>query len=281
MGRVRRFLNVGVVGACLLWGCSEDLPGPDDQARVGVTAPSWVGDTGGSKASGSAMDCAAPVWWGSDLLVVDTLEAVSFCSRANAVEGSLYLYGDVTTSLDCLCLVEGDLVVSGVQVENVVFPNLSRVGGSLVAQNLPELEGLVLPSLVELGGEMSLDTLASLREVHLEQLPSIGGMLSVREAPVLELLRLPSVARAGSLELEALGLSYLDGLSSFEAVDGIFGIVGLSGLSDLDGLGQVSSIGGDLLLLENPGLSADVVEGFIERVGRANIGGEIVTDHLD
>jgi hypothetical protein len=64
-------------------------------------------------------------------------------------------------------------------------------------------------------------------------------------------------------------------------VEGTFGVVGLNQLTDLDGLGQVSSIGGDLRMLENPSLSLEVVEGFIERVGRENIGGEILIDGED
>lgn len=281
MARARRFLSLGL-GAVLGWGCVDEPPSSGDRGRVGVTtAAPEQSETGMSSPSTSERDCSAPVWWTSDLLVVDADEARAFCATANAVEGSVFLYGDVVTELDCLCEVEGDLVVSGVRIQNVVFPQLSRVGGAVVAQNLPELEGLVLPALVEIGGDLSLDTLGSLREVHLEQLPAIGGMLSVREAPELELLRLPSVTHAASLELEDLGLSYLDGLGSIESVEGIFGVVGLGALRDLDGLGQVSSIGGNLLLLENPELSAEVVEGFIERVGIENIGGEIVTDYAD
>ncbi len=281
MARARRFLSGGL-GVVLGWGCADASSVSGDSERVGITTPPLEqSESEASPSSTFELDCAAPVWWASDLLVVDTDEARTFCESANAVEGSVYLYGDVVTELDCLCEVGGDLVVAGVRIQNVVFPQLSRVGGAVVAQNLPDLEGLVLPTLVELGGDLSLDTLDALREVHFEQLPAVGGMLSVREAAVLELLRLPNLTHASSLELEDLGLSYLDGLASFESVDGVFGIVGLATLSDLDGLGQVSHIGGDLMLLDNPGLSADVVEGFITRVGRENIGGEVVTDHKD
>jgi len=193
----------------------------------------------------------------------------------------VYVLSDSVTELECLCEVDGDLVVSGVQIAEVVLPLLARVGGSVFVQNVPSLGGLVLPSLTQLDGGLHLEGLDALKEVHLEVLPLLGESLSVREAMMLELLRLPELAQVGSIELETLPTPHLEGLVSLAVIEGSFGVVGLNQLTDLDGLGQVSSIGGDLRILENTSLSPEVVEGFIERVGRENIGGEILIDGKD
>jgi hypothetical protein len=281
MARAHRYLSQWMGGALLMVGCVEPEAASDGRTRVGLASGTVEATANPSPTVGSDLSCASPVWWASDLVVLDSLEAGEFCGLANAVSGSVYLLSDRATELQCLCEVSGDLVVSGVQIDEVLLPVLSRVGGSVFAQNLPELGGLVLPALTELDGGLYLEALDELKEVHLEALPLMGGSLSVRDAMRLELLRLPELAQVGSLELEGLEMPHLEGLGSLALIEEGFGVVGLNQLVDLDGLGQVSSIGGDLRMLENTSLSLEVVEGFIERVGRENIGGEILIDGED
>ena len=281
MARAHHYLSQWMGGALLMVGCVEPEAASDGRTRVGLAYDTEEVTADPSTSKDSELSCDSPVWWVSDLVLLDSFEAGAFCSSANSVTGSVYLLSEEATELQCLCEVDGDLVVSGVQIAEVLLPELARVGGSVFVQDVPELEGLVLPALTELDGGLYLEGLDELKEVHLEALPLMGGSLSVREAMTLELLRLPALAQVGSLELEGLALPHLEGLGSLAWIEEGFGVVGLNQLTDLDGLGQVSSIGGDLRMLENTSLSPKVVEEFIARVGRENIGGEILIDGKD
>jgi hypothetical protein len=185
-------------------------------------------------------------------------------SGVNTVTGNVVVseVGDVT----CLCEVGGDLVLDETEA---ALPHLGAVGGSIVVGEL--LTALELPELTAVGGDLDAVGASSVVEVLLPELVSIGGDVRVVDAWLIEALELPSLGEViGSIEVaNAPAMVWLE-LPRLVAVGGDVLISEALALPNIDSMGAVVSIGGDLRA-EQVGMGT--FNGFIRT---ESIGGDIV-----
>lgn len=239
----------------------------------------WVqcGMLGEGTAPVSGCESAAPV--AGDVSVLDADAATALCAGGYvSVEGSLTVSGDA--ALGCVCSVGGDLVVEGgavdlVQEVNGVPVGLGSVGGDLVvrgaaaAVRAPELKGV--------GGSVRAEQVPELAELDVSELESVGGDLRVVDAPLLGALLLSRLATVpGELRVERTGVAALE-LSRVASTGGDLALVDLAGLVELRGnTGALKSVGGDLLFVRIPQWDAQYGFGVLQTVG-----GDLVFEDVD
>ena len=158
-----------------------------------------------------------------------------------------------------------------------VFGSLAAITQELEIRNSPGLEAIHLPELQELGALM-VDN-----NVSLTSLSSLGsvtelGDVSLLTSPLAALTGLRDVATVGQLQLMETGLVTLDDLASLREVDGSLWIQGNAALTDVSGLAGITSITGDVRIVENPQLPTANAQALIAAIGRENIGGSVQID---
>ena len=200
-------------------------------------------------------------------------------------------------------LVEvGDLHLQSLQTSDYAgLEGLETVHGTFQLWDMPTstlrgLDGIERMGRVTIDYCRGLGTLEGLSEdlvvdgsIFLHNLPALtdlGGFASLEEAPTnLTLAWLPKLAEL-PVGLERVGKSlYLGGLDQLEQLDlpllsrvgSDLSIVGNESLVSLEGLGALQSIGGNLLVQENPALPDAEIEAFVARVEIA--GAVIVADN--
>jgi hypothetical protein len=176
-----------------------------------------------------------------------------FCDRYNAFSGDL----STTEGLDCLCVVDGDLVVDG----EASFPNLLEVAGDLLVAADIEAPSLhLVAGSVVVRGEATAVSLPSLRRaetlavfgnsaltlVDFPRLTQLSGSMEVRDNPALEELR---------------------NLNALVEVGGDLVIARNRALNDLDGFHVLGAVGGSLIIEDN-----DAVESFYGFQGLETVG---------
>jgi len=216
-----------------------------------------------------------------------------FCDRYNAYAGDL----TASEGVDCLCAVEGDLVVSGA----AAFPELVEVGGAL------RLDGAVdLPALKAVGGAVVVEgssaeaiSLPSLRVsesvriadnqglkwVDLPRLAELSGSLEVRDNAALEALRNPNALESVGGDLVLSRNPSLNAIDGFHVLTGVGGSVHVQDNTRVEsfyGFQSLESVGGDLVIVGNG--QFDQLGAFQELVrvgGRLDIAGNASLQVID
>ncbi|MEQ1501504.1 MAG: hypothetical protein ABMB14_04695 [Myxococcota bacterium] len=206
-----------------------------------------------------------------DLTLTSADDVAAMCAAGDSVEGTLTI--GVGGTIDCLCAVGGDLVVTTPD-DTVELPRLAAVTGAVVVTDSPSLAVLRTPALASaaslslarnpalaitdwraltvvagpvtftddgVGGPLLLDGLVTLpADLRFADLPRLRSV---------ELLRLETVA--GSLDLSNLGAVAVD-LGPIRTVGGDVRVASLPSLDAFDGLRVTTAIGGSLTFDDLP-----------------------------
>jgi len=167
---------------------------------------------------------------------------VDLCPSTRWVTGDLSIDTD-DVDLECLCGVGGDLVVG--EVESVDLPALLSLRGELVVQANPTLLRLGLDEL-ERSGRVRVRDNPVLEEVRIASLAEVGGSLIVRDNPALGGLDLTSLAAVeGPFEVSRnASFTQLQTPQSLVAHGDAIEISGLPELSSVRGFPGLSSVSG-------------------------------------
>ena len=191
-----------------------------------------------------------------DTLASTDVMSEDFCDHFNAYSGDL----TPSQGLDCLCVVDGDLVVE----EPAAFPNHLEVGGDLNIGADSEL-----PSLMYVAGTVLVQggaTSVSLPSLETVEALRVSGNLALT---VLDLPRLTSVT--GSLEVsDNPALVELRNLNALAEVGGDLVVERNGSLNALDGFHVLSAVGGSLVIEDN-----DLVESFYGFQGLETVGANL------
>ncbi|MCO4773660.1 MAG: hypothetical protein KDA24_26750 [Deltaproteobacteria bacterium] len=278
----------------LLAGCTapqDDLvpppPGQDEQAPLLQIKESTAALQGSFDANTLAGACVEF----SDLRVEGNV-------TVKDIDGEL-------PDLSCLQVVTGDLVVSANSELSslAAFSELRYVGGDVLIAHNPELLDLLgldrlrsagsvtvegNPSLLDLEG---LDSLVDVRDTFTiranDGIQSLEGLLSLGDtwsgsfviadnADLRDLAGLDSLAHvSGGIEIsENPVLGSMEGLQGLRTLGDTLRVHANDGLTDIDALLDIEAIGGDLLVTDNPRLSAESVDALVEAI--AEIEGSVI-----
>jgi hypothetical protein len=181
----------------------------------------------------------------------------AFCNTYQEVYGTVHIAGSSITELtelSCLTGVYGALILDASQLTSAVLPALRLVDLDLVLEDTSSLAVLQLESLASVGGDLRLApevTSGVLSVVALPQLSWVGGGLAV----------------VGNDGLQVLGLPAL------QSVGGTFEVRENATLTDVQSVGQLDSVGGDLLITDNPMLPTSQAEDLGD--GVRSVGGVV------
>lgn len=194
--------------------------------------------------------------------------------------------------------VGGALVVVDTDVEEVSFPNLTEVGelyvdgnGSLTTLDFPALTkagyfaieendaltNLSFPELTEVVRDFYVMENHALTSVDgFPKLETVGSWFSIGDNAALETIgNFTSLKRVGGLEIwDNTVLTSVADFSALEKIAGSDGVAGFSllyvgfnpVLASFGGLGSVSTIDGNVTIMENPELSQDDVDALLEGI---------------
>lgn len=210
----------------LALGCGEPVTTPT--ADTGPPPPAVDEDGDGVGEKDDCDDGDADVWFDEPFEGdVNRTEVMStfcdgYCKRN--IQGSLVVReGEVTSGLECVKRVTGDLVIAGDARDVSGLESIKFVGGSLRVEYLDRLARLVGIQVTTVGGDVVIENNKSLERVgmfrHLEQ---IDGDLIIDHNPSLEVLAgraLEIVGGSVSLQ-ENLKLVDPTGLSEIAEVQG-------------------------------------------------------------
>lgn len=243
-------------------------PSPTEQAAI----QQWADCDAPGPASQPAA-CSTRVEFQGDIT-----ESSGLCtagSQSNTVTGSVHIAANNAEALDCLCEIDGDLLIDGA-TSAVVLPALTRVGGAIEVR-AQGLSTLLLPELAFAGEVRLLD--AAIDTLDLDKLESVEGLFLVSGGRLPETFspaRLQSVGShfglsgaGGVVLIDLPRLEMVGGDMIFEAMPSLYSIAHTSDLETLDG---------SLRILDNPSLSAVEDFGFLLNIfGDVEIGGNQVS----
>ncbi len=209
------------------------------------------------------VDCACDtleVYLG-DLTVTNETQAEYFCDHFNAVYGGVTVSGQTLENLDgldCLCEVQGDLLVEFTQVlTHANLPNLTVVGEDLNFRANDVLQEVRLPSLVEVGGVVHLGLSPFENPMFalgsFPNLSVVGGEFRTACSQCSDSVEIGALETVGGdLELKFLEMIALP-LDRLESVGGNLDILHIDALTDLH-LPTLATVGGNLYLHHCPNL---------------------------
>lgn len=147
----------------------------------------WIacGLPGGEEAEPEPCDGAPRVLSG-DLTLDEASDVVTFCTTYNTVEGDVLVGALGVAKVDCLCEVQGDLVVADSETLSVVMPALHTVGGEVQVVTNPLMSKLDLGALLNVTGDVRIDDNVLLSELDVNRIEAISGSLVVTQNAALE-----------------------------------------------------------------------------------------------
>jgi hypothetical protein len=191
---------------------------------------------------------------------IEASDPASVCAEgANAIAGDLVIEADPGTALDCLCEIDGELLVSA----SVTLPNLERVGTLTVSAGA---EVVSLPALAS-AGEILVDR-ATLQELGLDALQVVDGNLALTESTLPAVLSPPRLTTVGG-NLVLLGLAGVETieLPRLESVGLDLWIAQMPDLERVFHTSDLELVGRGLRITENPELTAIEDFSFLSEVG--------------
>ena len=201
------------------------------------------------------------------------------------VGGDLTVWGRPEVAAPRLQHIGGDLRVVATELQTLELPSLESIGGAVTVTDNPDLLTvslpwlsqaseltitanpalitLDLPHLASVDGALHLEDNRALTDLDLYRLAHIGGDLWLVDLPLL-----PSLASLDTLETvggEVLltqldAVETLGGFALLSSVDSALIIRSNTSLDLLDALNQLTVLGGDLVIEDNPSLQD--VSGF-------------------
>ena len=243
----------------------------------------------GAPGGTSVSTCGTLAWHTGDVALESAADAEAMCASANAVAGDVVIAGGVV--VDCLCEVDGGLIVAG---NDVSLPVLSKVGsltmtgGALYVPDLQTIDGdlvvtgsltaLDLPRLVSVGGDFVVAGNTQLTSVDTYRLRTVGGDVEISGNPVLDRLTGTDTLESVGGEIRLIdngGPATPGGFYSLDSVGGSIHISGNSGMTSLAGFSQLLA-SHDVEITGNPDL--ETLAGFQSLIDVA--GGLVLSDNL-
>ncbi len=255
------------------------------------------------------VDCSKLVWFDGTMRFEGFAEAdmQAFCHAGyNTITGSLSVSNaDTIEPLTCVCEVTENVSLGGVFTSDDGLRNLRRVGGwmSVSSSGLTDIDGF--DHLEEVGDQLwfagsvltDVSGFASLTKLgtelafpvshHAPLLEDVSGLnaltnhqgIQIEDTALRQLTGLNALGNFPSMRQLAIRdnahLMAVTGLASSYAVPYVVDIDGNSALGDISGLHGITSIG-TLYLRDNPRLSSDNVQAFLEAVGESNISASVI-----
>ncbi|MEQ1501317.1 MAG: hypothetical protein ABMB14_03760 [Myxococcota bacterium] len=180
---------------------------------------------------------------------------------ATAVTGTLTVGSDPGVALDCVCEVDGDLVITG----PVALPLLQRVGGAIRVEGAGAT-AVSLPALATAGSLSITD--AALATLDLSALTAVDAAVFVVRGVLpatFEPARLTTVGTTLALR-QVDGVTTVD-LPRLESVGEDLVLDGLPALTSVVHTSDLVTIGGSLRLVNNPALRTVEDFEFVETIG--------------
>ncbi len=222
--------------------------GPDaDMPPLGGVEPDAVERLGAWLACGApGLDpppdpCDQPIE-GPAATVASQADADALCAGSSAVRG-LTVTGDA--ALDCLCVVSGPLTIEGGAVS---LPALEEVTGTISA--LGGAASLSAPRLEQIGGSLRLG--GAVHTVSLPRLEQVSGEVVIEGAVALRALALDTLSQASALRVRDDPVLASLSLARLAEVSGDVVIEALPALVALERTRSLRTVGGDLVLADNP-----------------------------
>lgn len=183
---------------------------------------------------------------------------------ANTIAGDQGVDRDPGAGLDCLCEIDGDLVVTG-DTRTLSLPRLVRVGGAVRA-DAPGLVTLALPALAT-AGSVQLTGLP-LTELAIDALGSVSGAMVVTGGSLPPTFGPPRLRSVGTdLVFREVGGVVTFDLPRLEEVGGDLGFDRLPALEAVVNTSDLLTVGGSLRLVGNPQLAAAEDFSYLATVG--------------
>ncbi len=207
--------------------------------------------------------------------------------------------GDLTTTgatalgvltLPALTRIDGDLVLRDLPADEVTVEQLASVGGSVIVLDVPALRALGLPRLESVGGDLRLEACPLLADADsLRGLATVGGDIVLDGLPALTgdpyrgfdaLLRISSVG--GSVHVSGTGIVALWSFQELADIPGSLHIGANGALEELGGLHELATVGGRVMIEENPYLRTIVALPALTSIGAGKPwpeGGLVIRDN--
>jgi hypothetical protein len=228
--------------------------GPSEEERAELEEWLRCGTPGTPTPVGA---CDHLEWIEGDRVVGSEDQAVEFCADGNAVRGDLVV-NEIGALADCLCVVEGDLTVTGSRNTQANLAALQDVAGSVSIAGNDHLLDVSLPEL-ERAGSLHLAANPVLTVVHLPNLEAVDGDFVAFEDGVggtLEPSRLQTVG--GDLLVEGNPRLTLLALPQLDVVSGSLTVAANPVLDEVRYSDTLRLVGGDLILHDNAALTTEV-----------------------
>jgi hypothetical protein len=244
---------------------------PDVQARFDA----WIGCGAPGEGTPTTHECAGPEITG-DRVVDSDAAAATLCAEGASITGTLTVSGSAT--IDCVCSVGGDLVVTGGAVD-VALPSLTTVTGDVRA-DAAGLASLTLAGplsgLQSVEGDVVLQSLPALKTMLLGELETVGGDFLVTDDAALTKLDTPRLTSVGgSVRIENDDAIVNVDFPMLEHVGVDFAIASNSALRNMSDVYDLRDVGNDLILRDNDAWSGMFNASFGKLL---NVGGDLVIE---
>lgn len=163
-------------------------------------------------------------------------------------------------ALESLTTVDGDVVIAGTALTSLTgFAALRTVGGSFAVVDNGDLTNadMFFTSV----GALFIEGNQALPRARMRTLVDVGS-IAIGENPELSDMDLRAVASVpGDVEVAGGVFADLD-FSALVTVEGGLTLADFADIEDFQGIGELTSVGGDLLLAEMPGVDVEDAEDF-------------------
>jgi hypothetical protein len=219
------------------------------------------------------------------LLRLRSISAPSLVSTASSVliDGvptELPISGTTALDFQSLKTIEGRLVVTDMPrlTSLTGFSALTTIGGDVAVSWNSALTSATFPALTTIGGDIEISWNSALTSATFPNLTRVSGGMLVTNGAQLSSIALPALSSVGQARTQGWSLHFeaLPALTSLAAPALVTTPAGALlrgvGLRELDGLGQLTSVGGSLVLFDNGSLESVVLPAL------ANVGGLLEVD---
>jgi hypothetical protein len=169
-------------------------------------------------------------------------------------------------SLPKLVTLADGLVFNGnTQLVSLSMPALLTTG-IITIENDTSLTTIDAHNLAYVTVDLNFTNLSSLTAANFSGLKTVAGTLRVYNASPFAFNSFGSLQSVGNLQLVTAGMTDFTGLSSLATVAGNMTVWGCPQFSSFAGMVAMTDIGGNLLIVDNPMLSAAVAQSFANSV---------------